>query len=644
MIFKPASKLNSDKAVAVILALCVFSVYLFTLLPGIHGWGDITKWQFLGSILGTPHPTGYPLYLLITHIVSKIPFFSLAWKINAFSALCMTTAVIGLFTMLRQAELPRVFSALSAMCFAFASTVWSQSVVAEVYAFNAALISWTSVMFISWHKKREMKYFFAACLLYSLSFGNHLTVICLLPTILLLTIMTDATVFVRPRIFLPVILFILLGMSLYLYLFWRSQVGGVHLEYRIFDLDSLMDYISGERYRRHMFSLTPMVFMTEKIPEFMRTIWDQFQILSLLSIIGLFTFRSRTFGLFILFAILGYAAFIMNYTIRDIEVYYIPVYLFLMVLIAKGFWLPFSQMESRWIYIIKHALILLAALALFLTNFKTNDLSRDHRFDQRVQGTLNRLGSNAVVMLEGWGRDYGIFEGLMYYLYVENALERNIYIIDKVSAKKAKAYLKGKAELFSPVMDLTIPTGLSLFVVNKALAQKISSKQISTKKKGTNLYQMKYTAPSKQDNHSIGLLDIRLEDIVLYEGALPIEQEIRDIWESNTTWHGDRHIAQENNLPGRMAIRLYVQEPGDYIAEINLTHAPVNGIVSVLLDNQKVNNTIDLYSRQIRSQIHAIHLKDLQEGDHFLEFRVRRKNENSKGYGIGLDFIRFKEK
>jgi len=39
-------------------ALVAFGVYLKTLFPGLGGGGDSAKFQYVGSVLGTPHPPG----------------------------------------------------------------------------------------------------------------------------------------------------------------------------------------------------------------------------------------------------------------------------------------------------------------------------------------------------------------------------------------------------------------------------------------------------------------------------------------------------------------------------------------------------------------------------------------------------------
>ena len=80
-----------------------FGVYLRTLFPGLGGGGDSAKFQYVGSVLGTPHPPGYPLYVLVSFCFAHIPVGSLAWRINAMSAFFATVAVVVTFLALRRA-------------------------------------------------------------------------------------------------------------------------------------------------------------------------------------------------------------------------------------------------------------------------------------------------------------------------------------------------------------------------------------------------------------------------------------------------------------------------------------------------------------------------------------------------------------
>lgn len=61
-----------------LLVFLLGAAYLATLLPGIGYSGDTIKFQYLGHVLGIPNAPGYPLYLMLNHVMSLLPFGSLA--------------------------------------------------------------------------------------------------------------------------------------------------------------------------------------------------------------------------------------------------------------------------------------------------------------------------------------------------------------------------------------------------------------------------------------------------------------------------------------------------------------------------------------------------------------------------------------
>jgi len=74
---------------AVCLSATVLIRYRLSLhaVPGVGGGGDAAKFQFLGRVLGTAHPPGYPLYVMVSHVFGWLPIGSLAYRINVMSAL-----------------------------------------------------------------------------------------------------------------------------------------------------------------------------------------------------------------------------------------------------------------------------------------------------------------------------------------------------------------------------------------------------------------------------------------------------------------------------------------------------------------------------------------------------------------------------
>ena len=74
-----------DLAIAALASIVAGGVYLATMFPGLAAIGDTPKFQFVGAVLGTPHPPGYPVYMLLLWAFAQLPFGTLAYRANLLS-------------------------------------------------------------------------------------------------------------------------------------------------------------------------------------------------------------------------------------------------------------------------------------------------------------------------------------------------------------------------------------------------------------------------------------------------------------------------------------------------------------------------------------------------------------------------------
>lgn len=161
-------------------------LYVRTLAPSVMP-GDYAEFQFSAAILGVPHPTGYPLYILLGKLFTLLPFGDVAYRVNFSSAVYMAGAVGLLFAisvrLLKSAGMRSVWwcSAVGAALFAVAPTVWSMSLVARSYALNALLVGSVVFCLVSWRNSERRGWFFASCTLIGLSMVHHGTTYLLLP-------------------------------------------------------------------------------------------------------------------------------------------------------------------------------------------------------------------------------------------------------------------------------------------------------------------------------------------------------------------------------------------------------------------------------------------------------------------------------
>jgi hypothetical protein len=113
-------------------ALLSLSVYLLTLAPTVTS-EDSGELISAAHYFGVPHPPGYPLWTMLCGTFIKIvPFGTIAWRANLFSAVCTSLSTIPLFLALGTLGTCWPASLCASLVWAFSRTLWSQSVITEV--------------------------------------------------------------------------------------------------------------------------------------------------------------------------------------------------------------------------------------------------------------------------------------------------------------------------------------------------------------------------------------------------------------------------------------------------------------------------------------------------------------------------------
>jgi hypothetical protein len=130
--FRPA---RADWLHAGLVALALFALYAAT-SPRSVALEDDSLFVLSSYFLGVEHPPGYPLFTLIGHLFTYLPFGSVAYRVHLASALfgALSGAAAWLCArILIQGRLPAYVAALG---FGLSPVFWSQSLIAEVYTLN----------------------------------------------------------------------------------------------------------------------------------------------------------------------------------------------------------------------------------------------------------------------------------------------------------------------------------------------------------------------------------------------------------------------------------------------------------------------------------------------------------------------------
>ena len=135
---------------ALAIGVASLALYLATLQPDFGGPEDTPKFQFLGYVLGTAHPPGYPLYVLLSHLFVKLPLRTIAYRANLFSAVMAAVACVMAYAIARQMGAARWAAAGAALGLATGASFWRSALIAEVYSLAAVMVALTIVLLLAW--------------------------------------------------------------------------------------------------------------------------------------------------------------------------------------------------------------------------------------------------------------------------------------------------------------------------------------------------------------------------------------------------------------------------------------------------------------------------------------------------------------
>jgi tetratricopeptide (TPR) repeat protein len=102
--------------------------------------------------LGIPHPSGYPLYVLLGKLWTVLlPAGSVAFRMSLFSAFFAALAVGLLYLACRALAAGRVAALAASVAFAVSPSFWGEANVQRVYALNAFFVALATLLALRWH-------------------------------------------------------------------------------------------------------------------------------------------------------------------------------------------------------------------------------------------------------------------------------------------------------------------------------------------------------------------------------------------------------------------------------------------------------------------------------------------------------------
>jgi tetratricopeptide (TPR) repeat protein len=193
---------KADWIVGSAAALISFIVYAWSAAPNVTLL-DSGEFIVAAQHFGVPHPTGYPIWTILNWLFLLLPLGNAAWEVAIFSGLCASLAVGLCASLLSNIQwwclegklpghlkwIPSIIAIAFSLMLAFSQSMWSQAVIAEVYALHALIVAMFLMVCYAWVRNpANDRLMFGAFFLLALAFSNHQLILALsiLPYLLIL--------------------------------------------------------------------------------------------------------------------------------------------------------------------------------------------------------------------------------------------------------------------------------------------------------------------------------------------------------------------------------------------------------------------------------------------------------------------------
>jgi hypothetical protein len=342
--------------------LVALLLYTVTLAPTVT-LVDSGELIVAASGLGVAHPPGFPLWVMLAHLASLMPFGNVAARINFSSAFfaalaCAVLALLVAELMIaggyvatakrtkksarqrkniedyNRERLWQLVPALAAgLLMAFSRTLWSYATITEVYALNALLIVVVFFLIARWrrgiiesrrHPGEQVTmhdiWLYAGAFVFGLALGvHHVTVALTLPALAAIVYRTQGLrFFTSRRLLYSALISIAALVAVYAYLPIAASRSPVMNWGNPRSLQEIWWHITGRQYRV-FFSFSPAIIGTQFV-EFCRMVLREFAFpwLPLTPFLALAGFasawkRDRTAFWFLLLIVIADLAYSLSY-------------------------------------------------------------------------------------------------------------------------------------------------------------------------------------------------------------------------------------------------------------------------------------------------------------------------------------------
>lgn len=397
-----------------------FLVYLFTLAPTIYNL-DSAELTTAAATGGLMRSTGYPLYLTLGSLWSKIPLGDVGFRMNLFSAFNGALTIFFADRTLRKWGVSGWASLGALGLLATGTFFWGLSLIAEVYTLHTALMAALIYALVCWRDQPTPPRIALVGLVAGMGLAHHAASILLIPGALFFLLSKSPRQLFSLKSLSAALLGLLLGLSFYLYLplrylaapaFNYAGTYDANLVFHPVDLTSLRGLwwlVTGSTFAGQMFAYRGADVWGE-VWRFTQELARAFFVIGigpgLLGLVLAFKRDWRTTGMLALMFAFS-AGFFIDYRVVDKNTMFLPAYLVFALWVGFGFqgtmeWLKkidFNRSRLKGSLILQGAMSAVVLLSLGW-NWRLVDLSNDWSGRERGEAILSRVQTDALVI--GW--------------------------------------------------------------------------------------------------------------------------------------------------------------------------------------------------------------------------------------------------
>ena len=371
---KATVTLGRDGAVAGLTALALFAVYAATACRTIYV-GDSGELVAAVFTLGSPHPSGYPLYVLLGKLWTlAVPVGSIAFRMSLMSAAWAAAACALLYVVARRLGLGRTASLVASLSLAFSPSFWSQANVQRVYSLNAFFVVALVALAFEWHRTRRLGFLVLAAFVTGLGASSHTVTGILGLAVGVFALSAEPALLRRPLDVGRCVGAAVLGLFPYAYLPWRSRQDP-RLDWGNPEtLDAFLDVVLRRDFWDRSWAESPADVLRAAGDYVLSLGEELFWAGTALALLGAVVgWRRWPVALPLVGMAANFLAVAFHGSRSDIFIwhrYYIPSYVFAALLVGFGC----QVLAERWGR--RAAAALLVPLALLLTGYPRFDRSR----------------------------------------------------------------------------------------------------------------------------------------------------------------------------------------------------------------------------------------------------------------------------